>query len=174
MDPANAAEALREVALDIEEGADIVMVKPALAYLDILYRVKREFGYPTAAYAVSGETVFFSHFPDQRLYRVDPGERPRPLTPEPPEPMAYRFADARVSPDGRELVCVRALPPPQGDTASVDRYLFERGRLLSTTHEMRSRGAGDGARVGPASHSGSSAAAAKTTHAPATKRPAVR
>jgi porphobilinogen synthase len=55
MDAANAAEALREVALDIQEGADIVMVKPALAYLDILYRVKAEFGYPTAAYAVSGE-----------------------------------------------------------------------------------------------------------------------
>ena len=55
MDAANAEEALREVALDIDEGADIVMVKPALAYLDILYRVKTLFGYPTAAYAVSGE-----------------------------------------------------------------------------------------------------------------------
>jgi porphobilinogen synthase len=55
MDPANAAEALREVALDIEEGADIVMVKPALAYLDIVRRVKTEFGYPVAAYSVSGE-----------------------------------------------------------------------------------------------------------------------
>ncbi len=55
MDAANASEALREVALDIQEGADIVMVKPALAYLDILYRVKHEFGYPTAAYAVSAE-----------------------------------------------------------------------------------------------------------------------
>src|SRR2546427_10728997 len=55
MDPANAGWALREVALDIQEGADIVMVKPALAYLDILYRVKAEFGYPTAAYAVSAE-----------------------------------------------------------------------------------------------------------------------
>src|SRR5207247_1108442 len=55
MDAANAAEALREVALDLQEGADIVMVKPALAYLDIIYRVKAEFGYPTAAYAVSGE-----------------------------------------------------------------------------------------------------------------------
>ena len=55
MDAANGAEALREVALDIQEGADIVMVKPALAYLDILWRVKTEFGYPTAAYAVSGE-----------------------------------------------------------------------------------------------------------------------
>lgn len=55
MDAANALEALREVALDIQEGADIVMVKPALAYLDILHRVKAEFGYPTAAYAVSAE-----------------------------------------------------------------------------------------------------------------------
>jgi len=55
MDAANGLEALREVALDIAEGADMVMVKPALAYLDILHRVKTEFGYPTAAYAVSGE-----------------------------------------------------------------------------------------------------------------------
>jgi porphobilinogen synthase len=55
MDPANADEALREVALDIQEGADMVMVKPALAYLDILHRVKTEFGYPTAAYSVSAE-----------------------------------------------------------------------------------------------------------------------
>lgn len=55
MNPANVAEALREVAMDIAEGADMVMVKPALAYLDILCRVKAEFGYPTAAYAVSAE-----------------------------------------------------------------------------------------------------------------------
>ena len=55
MDPANAAEALREVEQDIEEGADIVMVKPALPYLDVIARVKDAFGYPTAAYHVSGE-----------------------------------------------------------------------------------------------------------------------
>jgi porphobilinogen synthase len=55
MDPANAEEAIRETALDIAEGADIVMVKPALAYMDIIRRVKDEFGYPTAAYNVSGE-----------------------------------------------------------------------------------------------------------------------
>ena len=55
MDPANAEEALREVAMDIEEGADIVMVKPGLAYLDILNRVKNTFHYPTAVYMVSGE-----------------------------------------------------------------------------------------------------------------------
>lgn len=55
MDPANTDEALREVALDLEEGADMVMVKPALAYLDIVQRVKTEFGVPTMAYQVSGE-----------------------------------------------------------------------------------------------------------------------
>ncbi|NOZ76839.1 MAG: porphobilinogen synthase [Euryarchaeota archaeon] len=55
MDPANSDEALLEVALDIEEGADIVMVKPALSYLDVIRRVKEEFGMPTAAYNVSGE-----------------------------------------------------------------------------------------------------------------------
>jgi porphobilinogen synthase len=55
MDASNSNEAIREVALDIQEGADIVMVKPALAYLDIIQRVKTEFGLPTAAYAVSGE-----------------------------------------------------------------------------------------------------------------------
>jgi porphobilinogen synthase len=55
MDPANADEALREVEQDIEEGADIVMVKPAIHYLDVIERVKRTFGYPTAAYHVSGE-----------------------------------------------------------------------------------------------------------------------
>jgi len=55
MDPANSGEALREVAQDIEEGADIVMVKPGLPYLDILFRVKDTFGMPTFAYQVSGE-----------------------------------------------------------------------------------------------------------------------
>ena len=55
MDPGNAREALREVALDIEEGADMVMVKPALPYLDVIYRVSRRFPVPVAAYHVSGE-----------------------------------------------------------------------------------------------------------------------
>jgi len=55
MDPGNAEEALREVALDLEEGADLVMVKPALAYLDVIRRVKDTFGVPVAAYNVSGE-----------------------------------------------------------------------------------------------------------------------
>ena len=55
MDFANANEALREVALDIAEGADIVMVKPGLSYLDLIWRVKEKFGYPVAVYNVSGE-----------------------------------------------------------------------------------------------------------------------
>ena len=55
MDPANAAEALREAQLDIDEGADMIMIKPALPYLDILWRVREKFGRPTAAYHVSGE-----------------------------------------------------------------------------------------------------------------------
>ncbi|MFX1450197.1 MAG: porphobilinogen synthase [Promethearchaeota archaeon] len=55
MDYRNSDEAIREVALDIKEGADIIMVKPALSYLDIIYRVKTQFKYPTAAYNVSGE-----------------------------------------------------------------------------------------------------------------------
>ena len=55
MDPPNAREALREIALDIEEGADIVMVKPAMAYLDIIARAREQFDVPLAAYQVSGE-----------------------------------------------------------------------------------------------------------------------
>ncbi|MBI1952694.1 MAG: porphobilinogen synthase [Candidatus Omnitrophica bacterium] len=55
MDPPNLKEALREVALDIQEGADLVMVKPAMGYLDVIQKVKEEFHWPTAAYQVSGE-----------------------------------------------------------------------------------------------------------------------
>jgi porphobilinogen synthase len=55
MDPANGREAMREVALDVEQGADVLMVKPALAYLDVIHAVREEFDYPVAAYNVSGE-----------------------------------------------------------------------------------------------------------------------
>ncbi len=72
MDPANVNEALREVAQDIQEGADIVMVKPAMPYLDVLYRVKEKFGMPTAAYNVSGEYAMVKAA--ERLGWVD-GER---------------------------------------------------------------------------------------------------
>jgi len=60
MDPANADQAMAEIALDIEEGADIVMVKPALAYLDIIYRAKQHFDCPIAAYNVSGEYMMLN------------------------------------------------------------------------------------------------------------------
>ncbi|MGO4781051.1 porphobilinogen synthase, partial [Lysobacter sp. 2RAB21] len=55
MDPANSDEALREIALDLEEGADMIMVKPGMPYLDIVRRAKDEFGAPTFVYQVSGE-----------------------------------------------------------------------------------------------------------------------
>jgi porphobilinogen synthase len=55
MDPANVAEALKEASLDVEEGADILMVKPALSYLDVIRRIKERFESPLAAYNVSGE-----------------------------------------------------------------------------------------------------------------------
>jgi porphobilinogen synthase len=55
MDPANGDEALREALLDVQEGADVVMVKPALPYLDVIWRVKERTGLPVAAYNVSGE-----------------------------------------------------------------------------------------------------------------------
>ena len=58
MDPGNSDEALREVALDIEEGADIVMVKPALAFMDIISRVKETFNRPLCVYNVSGESLW--------------------------------------------------------------------------------------------------------------------
>ena len=60
MDPANSDEALREVALDLQEGADMVMVKPGLPYLDIVRRVKDTFGAPTFVYQVSGEYAMLS------------------------------------------------------------------------------------------------------------------
>ena len=55
MDPANGDEAMREIAMDIQEGADMIMIKPGTPYLDIIWRAKQEFGMPTFAYQVSGE-----------------------------------------------------------------------------------------------------------------------
>ena len=68
MDPANAREALREVALDLEEGADIIMVKPALPYLDVIARVRERFDVPVAAYNVSAE---YLHGQGRRAQRLD-------------------------------------------------------------------------------------------------------
>jgi porphobilinogen synthase len=76
MDPANTDEAVREVRLDLEEGADIIMIKPALPYLDIIYRIKQTFGVPVAAYSVSGEYAMLraainsGHLPDDAIYET--------------------------------------------------------------------------------------------------------
>jgi porphobilinogen synthase len=76
MDPANSDEAIREVRLDLEEGADIIMIKPALPYLDIIYRVKKTFGVPVAAYSVSGEYAMLraaidtGHLTDDSIYET--------------------------------------------------------------------------------------------------------
>jgi dipeptidyl aminopeptidase/acylaminoacyl peptidase len=63
--------------------------------------------YGGGAYLVDGATVFFSNFEDQRVYRQDPDAEPRPITPEPPDPAALRYADGRLTPDRRLVICVR-------------------------------------------------------------------
>ena len=63
--------------------------------------------YGGGAWFLHGDTAFFSNFADQRLYRLDPGQAPRPITPDPPRPGSVRYADGRVTPDGRLIVCVR-------------------------------------------------------------------
>jgi porphobilinogen synthase len=71
MDPANTDEAVREVRLDLGEGADIIMIKPALPYLDIIYRIKQTFGVPVAAYSVSGEYVMLRSAIDNGYLKDD-------------------------------------------------------------------------------------------------------
>ena len=78
MDPANSDEALREVALDIAEGADMVMVKPGMPYLDIVRRVKDAFGVPTFAYQVSGEYAMLTAAAAERLARRRQGHAGEP------------------------------------------------------------------------------------------------
>src|SRR5206468_3784302 len=63
--------------------------------------------YGGGAYFVHGDTIFFSNFKDQRLYRQDPGAEPRAITPEPPAPGSLRYADGRLTPNGRLIICVR-------------------------------------------------------------------
>jgi porphobilinogen synthase len=67
MDPANSDQAMAEISLDIEEGADIVMIKPALAYLDIIYRASKRFDCPIAAYNVSGEYMMLNSAAEKGL-----------------------------------------------------------------------------------------------------------
>src|SRR5258706_3918201 len=72
MDPSSVEEALREVETDIEEGADIIMIKPALHYLDVISRVKMQFRQPTAAYHVSGEYAMLKRAGAQGLIEEQP------------------------------------------------------------------------------------------------------
>ena len=73
--------------------------------------------YGGGAYLVHGQTAFFSNFADQRLYRQDPGEEPRPITPAPTIPAGTRYADACLTHDGRLLVCVRERHESEGAEA---------------------------------------------------------
>ncbi|GAB4471001.1 MAG: S9 family peptidase [Anaerolineae bacterium] len=70
--------------------------------------------YGGGMYFVGGGTVYFSNFADQRLYRQGRGEAPRPITPEPPQAASIRYADGRISPDGRTIICVRERHEPEG------------------------------------------------------------
>ena len=83
----------------VRDGQDVTS-----AELNVRTRVHE---YGGGAWFLHGSTAFFSNFDDQRLYRLDAGEAARPITPEPPEPGSVRYADGRVSPDGRLIVCVR-------------------------------------------------------------------
>ncbi|MFZ6027395.1 MAG: S9 family peptidase [Chloroflexota bacterium] len=96
----------------LEKGrVAIVMRKPDGAVTDVLpdtfnaRTTVHEYG--GGAYFVHGSTVYFSNFADQRLYRVTPGEEPAAITPEPETPWGLRYADGRLSPDGKWIVCVR-------------------------------------------------------------------
>jgi len=96
-----------------DESGRVVVVRssPAGAPVDLLprdYNARtRVHEYGGGAYFLLNDTVFFSNFKDQRLYRIDPRVAPRAITPEPPQPGSLRYADGRVTPDGRTIICVR-------------------------------------------------------------------
>tara|TARA_Y100000022_G_scaffold60942_1_gene52284 strand:+ start:843 stop:1157 length:315 start_codon:yes stop_codon:yes gene_type:complete len=71
MNPANSNEAIREISLDINEGADMIIVKPGMPYLDIVYRASSELKFPTLAYQVSGEYTMIRHASDQNFLDLD-------------------------------------------------------------------------------------------------------
>jgi dipeptidyl aminopeptidase/acylaminoacyl peptidase len=96
-----------------DESGRVVVVRssPAGAPVDLLprdYNARtRVHEYGGGAYFLLNDTVFFSNFKDQRLYRIDPKVTPRAITPEPPQPGSLRYADGRITPDGRTIICVR-------------------------------------------------------------------
>ena len=89
----------------------IIRCSPSGSPVDVLspaYNARtRVHEYGGGAYFLHNNTIFFSNFKDQRLYRLDPDAEPHPITPEPPQPASLRYADGRVTPDGKLIVCVR-------------------------------------------------------------------
>lgn len=132
----------------LEGGRNVLMRKrghdPAVEITPEGFNVRtRVHEYGGGAYAVKDATVFFSNYADQRMYRQDDAGEPRPITPEPSQPAGLRYADARITPDGDSLVCVREIhgdgeprnevaliPADGGDAATVvsgaDFYAFPR------------------------------------------------
>jgi dipeptidyl aminopeptidase/acylaminoacyl peptidase len=100
--------------------------------------------YGGGAYLVSGTTVFFSNFTDQRLYRQDPGEQPRPITTEPAVPAGLRYADAQATSDGRWLICVRERHTADEATEAINELAViaadgsDEGRTIAAGHDFYS------------------------------------
>ena len=95
--------------------------------------------YGGGAFLVKGETVFFSNFEDQRLFRLDGDGQPRPITPEPPEPGAHRYADGRLTPDGRWFVCVRERHEggePVNELVAIPADGSEEPRIVASGHDF--------------------------------------
>lgn len=95
--------------------------------------------YGGGAYVTDGDTVFFSNFADQRLYRQDAGAAPRPITPEPPSPASLRYADGRLTPDGARLVCVRERHDAEGVTNEIVALPADGSaepRIVATGHDF--------------------------------------
>ena len=96
-----------------DEGGRVAIIRcsPSGSPVDVLspaYNARtRVHEYGGGAYFLHNDTIFFSNFKDQRLYRLDPDAEPNPITPEPPQPASLRYADGRVTPDGKLIVCVR-------------------------------------------------------------------
>src|SRR4051794_6654062 len=90
-----------------EGGRQVVLSRAGDAIPEGFSARTRVHEYGGGAYTVAGETVFFSNDDDGRVYRVDPGAEPRPITPEPPKPRALRYADFDVTPDAGRVHCVR-------------------------------------------------------------------
>ncbi len=126
MDPANAREALREVALDVEEGADIVMVKPALAYLDVILRVRSEFDLPVAAYNVSGEYAMICAAAANGLGRPET-DRPRNLD---VDAARRRRSDSDLPRQGGRSVAPLGRGRVGHGTERASARLFERARRV--------------------------------------------